>query len=414
MSFKKIVLPLLFFSFATLLIAPKSFALRSFFGDGIKQRVVADLESLRALSIDPVSFDEDIQVGVAHIDRRDQRAILAYNHELGKCGGFEVLPASPFFVDDSESLLKQLKLRVAQDQIPNLSPLMASPRLNKNNNIDSAISNLRADNLRATVQWLSSFPNRDNRESSPNKHVEQFKGKVDALISKYGYASSELVSHNQTRQKTLKVTLKGSQRPNEIIVLGGHLDSINTGWFGSKQAPGADDNASGSANLLEILRVLLQQSRPERSVEFFWYAGEESGLLGSAEIAQTYKNMRKDVIAVLQLDMTLFAGSGELTMANMTDFTSPWLREVLSQLNSMYVGARMLEDRCGYGCSDHASWYRQGFSTVVPFEAKTSSMNRKIHTDEDVINSSSNFHHSLAFSKLGLAFAMELANSRLR
>lgn len=409
-------MPLFAFSFSTilLLMSFESFALKSFFSDGVKKRVIADLESLRALSIDPVFFDEDIQVGIALIDSRDQQAILAYNHELGKCGGFEVLPVAPLLVDDSASLIQNLKGRIEQDQVARFSPLMVATRLNKKNNIDAAVDKLRADNLRSTVEWLSSFPNRDNRESSPNKHVEQMKRKVDALISNHSYASSELVSHNQTKQKSLKVTLRGSQRPSEIIVLGGHLDSINTGWFGSTKAPGADDNASGSANLLEILRVLLQQTRPERSVEFFWYAGEESGLLGSAEIAQSYKSARKDVVAVLQLDMTLYAGSGELTMANMTDFTSPWLREVLSQLNSMYVGARMLEDKCGYGCSDHASWYRQGFSTAVPFEAKTSSMNRKIHTDQDVINSSSNFTHSLAFSKLGLAFAMELANSGLR
>ncbi|MCB0412511.1 MAG: aminopeptidase, partial [Bdellovibrionales bacterium] len=56
-----------------------------------------------------------------------------------------------------------------------------------------------------------------------------------------------------------------------------------------------------------------------------------------------------------------------------------------------------------------ASWYRQGFDTVFPFESTANDRNRKIHTAKDVINDSSSFEHSLMFSKLALAFAMELS-----
>ena len=146
-------------------------------------------------------------------------------------------------------------------------------------------------------------------------------------------------------------------------------------------------------------------------MDFFWYAGEESGLLGSAEIAKTYKANKQNVIAVLQLDMTLFPGAGELTIGSMTDFTSAWLRDYLKAINPIYLKAQISEDQCGYGCSDHASWFRQGYPTLMPFEATMNSMNEDLHTPQDVITPKSSFSHSVMFTKLALVFAMDLANS---
>jgi leucyl aminopeptidase len=239
--------------------------------------------------------------------------------------------------------------------------------------------------------------------------------RLQALLANYpGATVVEQVSHSSTRQRSLRVRLLGRLRPSEIVVLGGHLDSVGRSFGQEQGAPGADDNASGSASLVEALRVLASKGVPERTVEFYWYAGEESGLRGSSEIAQTYKREGKDVVAVLQLDMTLFPGSGELVMANISDFTNPWLRSYLAALNEHYVSARLVESRCGYGCSDHASWHRQGFPALFPFEAEFRSSNRDIHTDRDRINSRSSFRHALAFSKVALAMAMDLGNSTAR
>ena len=67
-------------------------------------------------------------------------------------------------------------------------------------------------------------------------------------------------------------------------------------------------------------------------------------------------------------------------------------------------------DRCGYACSDHASWYRQGYPAAFPFEAAKRQMNNKIHTSNDTIEQSGGTaDHAVHFAKLGVAFAMELA-----
>ncbi|MEK6556039.1 MAG: M20/M25/M40 family metallo-hydrolase, partial [Bdellovibrionota bacterium] len=271
------------------------------------------------------------------------------------------------------------------------------------------------NNIRTWIQWFSAFPTRHHAAPTNNDHVTQLKTKIEAMLAgstlKY---TVETVDHQRTRQKSLRVHIEGSQRPSEIVVLGGHFDSINGSFMGNKAAPGADDNASGSSSLLEALRVLSMNPQPQRTVEFMWYAAEEVGLWGSAEIAASYKSQAKDVVAVLQLDMTMFPGDGELTIASMSDFTSAWLRGLLLEVNRLYIGANINDDKCGYGCSDHASWSRQGYPALMPFESSMSTMNRNIHTAQDVINSQSNFKHAAAFSKIAVALAMQLGNSTLR
>ena len=77
----------------------------------------------------------------------------------------------------------------------------------------------------------------------------------------------------------------------------------------------------------------------------------------------------------------------------------------------MRLPARLIADHCGYACSDHASWYRQGYPTLMPFESDTEHMNGQIHTEGDVVSSRTSFSHALAFAKIAVVMGMDLANS---
>lgn len=374
--------------------------------------VFTNLEALDALGIPALAKDSRSGVGYAEVGEKDQNRLFQWNHEKGRCGGYEALPETLTSLSEAQESLKALGSLVERDQsLANRKIDIPAP---KRPEIDFALRDLKEDNVQTTVQWLSSFPDRDHRKSDPNKHIAPFETKIKEAMAGYSHPwKVDLISHKSTTQKSVRLRIEGSERPSEIIVLGGHLDSINGGWGGGG-APGADDNASGSAALLEALRVLAKQDRPERSIEFFWYAGEESGLLGSAEIAKQYKAESKDVVAVLQVDMTLFPGAGEFVVGNISDFTSPWLRSYLESRNNTYIKAKLIDDKCGYACSDHASWYRQGYATLMPFEADTSRMNKKIHTANDKVDETSSFRHALVFSKIALVFAMDLGNSTIR
>ncbi|MES2803227.1 MAG: M20/M25/M40 family metallo-hydrolase [Bdellovibrionota bacterium] len=374
--------------------------------------VLADLKLLQAANIPVLYKDEETGVGYAVLNSAAENKLSELAHAKGRCGNFEALDEIPRDLIMVREQMQALNTYHKRNQVLSFSQVAD---LEVRSEIADALELLSADKIRGGVEFLSSFPTRYNRGTNPNNHINPFMDRLTEITKQANYPITiETISHKSTPQKSIKLTIQGFNRPSEIIVLGGHLDSIS-GFMGfGGKAPGADDNASGSSALVEALRVLTLQPQPERTIEFYWYAGEESGLLGSAEIAEAAKVAKKDIIAVLQLDMTMFPGDGVLKIASMTDFTSRWLRDYLVAANNTYFHAIIQEDQCGYGCSDHASWYRRGFPTLFPTESKFDSSFKSIHTVKDVISPVMSFEHAKLFSKIALTMAMDLGNSEQR
>jgi bacterial leucyl aminopeptidase len=193
------------------------------------------------------------------------------------------------------------------------------------------------------------------------------------------------------------------------VVLGAHLDSIN-GTAEGTRAPGADDDASGVASLTEVIRVLMNSNwRPSRTIEFMAYAAEEVGLKGSAQIATKYKRQRKPVVGVLQLDMTAYQGD-PTDLWIFTDYTNAAQNQFVADLAATYLPQLTVGyDRCGYGCSDHASWTGKGYAASFPFESSFAHDNKAIHTANDTLATfGTQALHALKFTKLALAYTVEL------
>ena len=381
-----------------------------------EKAVLADVSLLNEAGIPVLRVERETGVGYAQISEKQEATLSRLAHEHGKCGGFEALPFG--LIEAGNPLMTNVFGQLKQQATLNRNFRPSSQMfftMTERPEITAAVGEVSIDNLRATVTALSAFNDRFYKSAQPNTGINAMKTRIEETVKDSTLpVQVEFVRHHGISQSSIRARILGSTRPNEIVVLGGHLDSINQEWFGSGEAPGADDNASGSSNILEALRIISHQKQPERTIEFFWYAGEEGGLLGSAEIAQDYKSQGKDVVGVLQLDMTLFAGNGEFVLGSMTDFTSAWMRSYFENLNSLYIKAKIVDDKCGYACSDHASWNRQGYAAIMPFEATFNGMNQNLHTSKDVIDSQSNFKHSAMFAKIAVALGMDLANSTLR
>ena len=94
---------------------------------------------------------------------------------------------------------------------------------------------------------------------------------------------------------------------NEYVIVGAHLDHVGN-W--PVLMPGADDNASGSATVLEIARAASRlEPRPRRSLLFVLFGGEETGLLGSKALAERPPQSLSRCVGVYNLDM-VGAGTG--------------------------------------------------------------------------------------------------------
>lgn len=273
------------------------------------------------------------------------------------------------------------------------------------------VDQIQEPELLKTIIKLSSYMTRFHKNALGKQSQEWIKNNWAEITKGRNDVSIELINHVSTPQPSVILTIKGSTNPDEIVVIGGHGDSIASSWGGGdKKAPGADDNASGLACVTEVLRVLIENSyKPNRTIKFISYAGEEGGLLGSNEVANAYKKANARVIGVMQLDMTNYKGSAkEIYM--MSDNTNTELNNFVGNLIDTYIKVSWGYDKCGYGCSDHASWTKNGYPSTIPFESMASQYNPKIHSSDDTLDvTNGHADHSVPFAKLGLAFLVEMA-----
>ena len=167
--------------------------------------------------------------------------------------------------------------------------------------------------------------------------------------------------------------------PN-LIIVGGHFDS--TGGSSTARGPGADDNGSGVVTVLEALRVLSDAKHaPKNTLEFHFYAGEEGGLLGSADVYAQYKAARKNVLAFVNQDMTGYSPSGKISVYN--DYVDTSLTAYVRRIVTGYIGSST-SDSCGYACGDHASANANGFPSAYVCDEPDKTSSPYIHSGRDV------------------------------
>ena len=201
---------------------------------------------------------------------------------------------------------------------------------------------------------------------------------------------------------------------DETVVVGAHLDSILSFGISEKaRAPGADDDASGVASMTEAVRAIIASGhRPRRTIHVIAYAAEEVGLRGSQDIARQFKQAGRKVAGVLQLDMTNYKGAAN-DIYLFTDYTNAQQNAFIAQLVGAYLPeSKVGYDKCGYGCSDHASWHAHGYPASMPFESSFARDNPYIHTAKDTFaNSGGQTVHALKFARLAAAYMVELSNA---
>ncbi len=327
---------------------------------------------------------------------------LLMHRNFNRCGGF-------MLHESEEEAQEQL---ASQDgaQLFAKNNTFANYTIDQENVVKPLVNEIKSENILATITKLSSFKNRYYKGEFGKQSAAWIKDTWTDLVKNRTDATVEYFPHSQWDQPSIVLTLKGAS--DEVIIVGGHQDSINGSFGGATStAPGADDNASGIATVTEVIRVLASSSyQPQKTIKFMAYAAEEVGLLGSKEISRSFKQKNVNVIGVMQLDMTNFQGTKELDIVMMRDYTNDDQNNFVGTIIDRYVpGVRWGFDKCGYGCSDHASWHSQGYPASMPFEARKNDMNHNIHTARDTIAASNgNATHAAKFAKMAVAYVVEL------
>ena len=148
---------------------------------------------------------------------------------------------------------------------------------------------------------------------------------------------------------------------SEYVIIGAHYDHLGLGEqfslapsLAGTVHPGADDNASGTAGVLELARYFASQPKPKRGVLFLNFAGEELGLLGSGYFA-THPELPLDKAAtMINLDMIGRAKSGKIFVGGAG--TGSTLRADLDKIIPQTRLKVDYSDNGGYGSSDHTSF----------------------------------------------------------
>ena len=149
---------------------------------------------------------------------------------------------------------------------------------------------------------------------------------------------------------------------NEVIVIGAHKDHLGYGTYGSlyrgaeKQIHnGADDNASGTAGVLELAQKISANKKDlKRSVLFICFAAEEAGLLGSAFFTKSELYSNYNIVAMLNMDMIGRLADNKLIIYGTG--TSPVFFNLIDSINKSF-NFTITKTPDGFGPSDHSSFY---------------------------------------------------------
>lgn len=180
----------------------------------------------------------------------------------------------------------------------------------------------------------------------------------------------------ETAARNVVARLPGSDErlAAEHVVVGAHYDHLGLGGAGSLGPDGrvvhngADDNASGTAALVEIARMLAAGPRPARSVLFIAFTGEEQGLWGSARFVEDPTIELDRTVAMLNLDMVGRLEDGPLTVFG-TGTAQEW-DALLDEANDpLDPPIGIVGIPSGSGPSDHASFHAVGIPVLHFFTA---------------------------------------------
>lgn len=260
--------------------------------------------------------------------------------------------------------------------------------------------------INQTLTTLTTLPSRFHRHSSGQNAGTTVKDLWSAEI-KPGNSGTWAISettHTSTPQKSVVARLQGES--DTTIILGAHLDSINSREGSTGLAPGADDDATGIAILTEILRIIETNNlRFHHSIELHGYAAEEIGLVGSRALASQYRSEGKKIGGMLQFDMAYYsqmADAGRLFF--LENYTSLDLTRNAIRLTKTYMGDVFERGFLpGGSASDHKAWFEQGYPTLFPFENPNAD-NPYIHTADDTLDQFDDGVRMQRMVKLGLLF----------
>ncbi|KZV63675.1 Zn-dependent exopeptidase [Peniophora sp. CONT] len=302
------------------------------------------------------------------LHQTERTALLALPQQLAYQLSDVLPPTWKLYALPSEPLeLAAFSLAPASEEL--LGPVRAAlSNLKFNPDVARIVDSIDSKQMLADVQWLSGedpespIVSRHSFSEGSRQAADWLKDEIESTGAicelrpfLIGFAPNVICRYPSTVNTT------------GTVLISGHYDS--RGSFGSPRAPGADDDGSGTTGVLNIARTIGKLGVTFRSnVEIVTFAGEEQGLYGSRYYSKDLKEEGKNLTLMIQADMTAYHVPGEPMQLGLPEtIGTPEVTQLVANITAIYAP----ELKVGYSsacCSDHQSFWSQGFPASQVFE----------------------------------------------
>ena len=291
----------------------------------------------------------------------------------------------------------------------------------KSMNLESLLPQINADSLLQTVTDLQNFQSRFALRPGGNQAVAEY---IANRLNNYGI-TAKIDTFHQAGQHWLVgaydqdfYNVRGilpavNAKDDSLVLIGAHLDAISYDhqtWQLLEMAPGADDNASGVAVMLEMARICHENNlRFNRDIHFMAFDGEELGLFGGYYDAQKRQEAGENIAVMINNDMVSYQPDENWRLIlhwydNSLDVVSR-AADICAQYTDIDPYIPSSSENNNARASDSYAYYQNGFRAVFAIEYTFST---SYHTDHDVADSNNYAYHA-DVARYNLAMLAEYA-----
>ncbi len=271
--------------------------------------------------------------------------------------------------------------------------------------IESMCKDMSRDTIEQNMIHLIAYGSRQATQSNRRNIAEW----IRARFLDYGYQDAELDSFTVSAspflgwQYNVIATLQGSVHPDSLYITGAHYDSY---VFSGVGAPGADDNASGTAAIMEIARIIKKgHYLPSNTIRFIAFAAEEYGLYGSEAYAAKAKAQNMRIQCMVNHDVIGYCPDSSTMWKNRFIYYPNSTRETLDAMRALLTYTTLdyiWDSTYAINSNDAYSFYQQGYHVFRYREYQTSPF---WHYSGDIL-STCNIPYITEMSRASMAYLL--------
>ncbi len=280
--------------------------------------------------------------------------------------------------------------------------------------IREMLNQVNMDSLEATVQHLQDYGSRIWDSDNAFAASDWIARRMESLgleVEQQPFNANTWMGSGAAAPNVIGIQ-RGTLYPDTYVVCGSHFDSFSyEAMFGGGTAPGADDNATGVASVLESARIMTQYEF-EYSIIYCAYGCEEMGLYGSEAYASRCQEQGMDIIGYFNNDMNGYLNPGDPIHIDCIypNSVEPIGTYYMNVGSVYYPELPIRHVNFNEGDSDHTSFNNHGYMGIYPFE-DYEHYSPYIHTPNDLIGTSvTSFEMSQQYCQMNIACLAEIAN----